>query len=432
MPTLPTAELPEQDPEHEIIVLDLDKLPVEHNVSSSLAIVNDAAGAAVRNLQAFQMNLPTSFVAQIVENNKRMLEAHTRMMESLQPMQGFMASVQQIGAQVAAMTQSVIGSGVLEMARQAHERTAGMLKALAQHLRLPSYVGLIQQSLASFTNLFSNTWSQLLQPIIEFWRRYRASNIQLIVRASEGDEIATHTLGKMWWRLWSKFKDFKQEQGEDANWEDFCNTISVTCWEVLQEEENGHRFSLLHLAAIIFNRLRYQLVRDRIVIIDSHEGSAISVYIDENANIPAGYFTKSLARQAEVTPETIRSWIRSGQLKAIKIPYQLQSLGREVKAYLILDEPGMMTELYAVKREMATRQRHQRAGLYTVAQVTKEYGVSRRTLQRWDETGILSPQRIKGYRYYTQAEVASVPGILVKNDSPKIRALMASGRPSPA
>jgi DNA-binding transcriptional MerR regulator len=58
--------------------------------------------------------------------------------------------------------------------------------------------------------------------------------------------------------------------------------------------------------------------------------------------------------------------------------------------------------------------------------LSKEYGLSRKTFERWDKEGKLVPERINGIRYYNEKQKQIVPKILFQNNSPKMKALLAS------
>ena len=97
-----------------------------------------------------------------------------------------------------------------------------------------------------------------------------------------------------------------------------------------------------------------------------------------------------------------------------------------VPAYLLPYEANLLTKLKSIKDRHDKKKRHQLDGYFTRSQVAGWYSLSIKTLERWDKEGKLVPKRINGIRYYTEAQRNQVPQILMTNQSPKIKGLIAS------
>ena len=97
-----------------------------------------------------------------------------------------------------------------------------------------------------------------------------------------------------------------------------------------------------------------------------------------------------------------------------------------VPTYLFPYSAKLLSQIHDIQKGQESKRLHLKEGYYTVAQLCKLFGISRKTLERWDKAQALVPTRINGIRYYTEDNKDKIPDLLQKNNSPKIRALLSS------
>lgn len=323
------------------------------------------------------------------------------------------------------------------------ENISKPIKGFVEKIRLfaqpPPFVKIINDFGKQFSRLAASILDSFKRSFEPFLRLLR-SNFFLIVAASKGEELALHHLGKLWWKLWVIYKRTERQKGSEPSKEEFKRLVQEACWEVLKEREEKPT-SLLKIARLAYYAVLGLIFVDAVLVTDErltgsmelqilkgNYKSSIRLYHDEN-NKPH-LFVKTVSQELGVSPQTIRNWIKSGQITSIKISYFSKLKQVLVPAYLIPYETSTINDLRQLKNLQERRKLHQIEGYFTRSQLTKEYSISTKTLERWGNEGKLVPKRINGIRYYSENQVRQVPLILKENQSPKIKGLMARYNPS--
>jgi DNA-binding transcriptional MerR regulator len=293
----------------------------------------------------------------------------------------------------------------------------------------------MQEQILESTRHFAESFSRIGERFGEWLKQsfeslrilFERSHIQLIVNASKGDPVSLSTLGRMWWRLWFLYRRYKMSAGEDISKGDFHQEIAIACLKFLKEESENH-IPLFDIPRKIFYRLQYELAKRYIKVLEDQRGGfSINVFSDSDGELPDGYFTETASLLAGVSPRTVRNWIKSGKISAVRGSYNSVTRQKEVQVYIIPYSDELRETLNAIKENNKDIKFHHREGFLTVSEVREMYNnaISRKTLERWDEDGILVPRRIGGIRYYKAEQARSVGQILIKNNSPRIRKVLA-------
>lgn len=375
---------------------------------------------------AFQATQPALQLA------RQMTEAHKSIARTMEPM---LETMRQLGEKIQKMFEALrhslpsfssifkkIGSGITS-------RIAPLVQTVISkfaNLKPPPITNFLKQcveQISKFTRtVFGHIdFGKIFQPLADFFKLLLKSNFYLIVRSSEGDPIATKTLAKIWWKLAREYYKFERRQGHEPTEAEFQLLIQETCLSVLND--NGHREMSwsLRAAQTVFYSLVHHLIAQYIHIYDDKVASEwveFNVYVDEKSN-KEYLFLGTIARQVGISEQTLRNWIESGELEAIKTSFYSKLRSSKAVAFLVPYREGLVAELTRVKAEKQMAKRHQKDDLYTVSQVANVIGISTKTLKRWDEKGILVPRRIKTIRYYTIEQVKTIPTILEHNNSPR-------------
>jgi hypothetical protein len=270
----------------------------------------------------------------------------------------------------------------------------------------------------------------IFDTLSDFLRRLWKSNFLLIVRASEDDKIALDQLGKLWWYLMLRYMELEKAKNKRPTKAEFHNMVREICWRVLDKEEESTSwfgiakkvyFSisariLVDYAEIYTTRNKTQSLN--VDIVDQEFKSSLSLYNHEGQ---PHLFVKTVAEESGVSPQTIRSWIKKGDIKAINHSYFSRVRRAIVPSYLIPYRDSILWELEDIKKEQENKKLHRIEGYFTISQIIKVVPISRKTLERWDKAGKLVPRRIKGNRYYS---LDKVKAILAQSQSPRVRAFV--------
>lgn len=252
----------------------------------------------------------------------------------------------------------------------------------------------------------------------EFCEALQESNIQLLAEVGEGQKNASEKLARLWWRrLWPLFSARQKSQGFAPTIEDFCHEISVACHEVFSDEKTKYN-SPFEAAKRVFYKLQSNFKRDIVLDIGARS-PAIKSYRDHEDKTIDGYFTSSIAQHLGLKQPTVTNWAKSGDIKARKITYRSALTGGNRPAYII-DGQTPLSKLETLKTKKEQKMRHQRPGLWTVGQLVGARLAARKTLERWDKKGILSPIRIDGYRYYTAEQAKLIKELLNHSKSRRL------------
>lgn len=379
---------------------------------------------------AFQTTQPALQLA------KQMAEAQKSIAQTVEPM---LETMRQLGEKLQKMFEAIrqslpsftsifkkIGSGITNRISPLFQSVFSRFA----NFKPPPLAGFLKQCLEQISKLAQTIFNRfdfgkLFQPLADFFRLLLKSNFYLVVRASEGDQVAAHKLAKIWWKLGREYYRLERLQGREPTEDEFQHIVQTTCLEVLKENEQKGMSWGLKAAQTVFYCLVHYLAAQYIHINDGKVASdwiEFNVYIDENTNNEY-LFLGSIARQVGVSEQTLRNWIASGELDAIKTSFYSKLRSSNAVAFLVPYENGIISELIKLKEQKRMGQLHQRSDLYTVAQVANAIGISPKTLRRWDSQGILVPKRIKSIRYYTTAQASTIPTILERNASPRTQAL---------
>lgn len=375
---------------------------------------------------AFQATQPALQLAQ------QMAEAHKSIARTIEPM---LETMRQLGEKIQKMFEALrqslpsfssifkkIGSGITS-------RIAPLVQTVISkfaNFKPPPVTNFLKQcveQISKFTRtVFGHIdFGKIFQSLVDFFKLLSKSNFYLVVKASKGDSIASCQLAKMWWKLGREYYRLERLQGREPTEDEFEHIIQTTCLEILRENEHKSMGWGLKAAQTVFYSLVHHLMAQYILIYDNKAASEwveFNVYIDEKNN-KEYLFLGTIARQVGISDQTLRNWIRSGELEAIKTSFYSKLRSSKAMAFLVPYREGIVTELNKIKAEKQMAQRHQRDDLYTVSQVANAIGISSRTLKRWDARGILVPRRIKAIRYYTIEQVKTIPTILEQNNSPR-------------
>lgn len=379
---------------------------------------------------AFQATQPALQLAQ------QMAEAHKSIARTMEPM---LETMRQLGEKIQKMFEALrqslpsfssifkkIGSGITS-------RIAPLVQTVISkfaNFKPPPITNFLKQcveQISKFTRkVFGHIdFDKIFQPLADFFKLLSKSNFYLVVKASEGDSIASYQLAKMWWKLGREYYRLERLQGREPTENEFEHIIQTTCLEILRENEHKSMGWGLKAAQTVFYSLVHHLIAQYVLIYDNKAASEwveFNVYVDEKNN-KEYLFLGTIARQVGISDQTLRNWIRSGELEAIKTSFYSKLRNSKAAAFLVPYREGIVAELNKIKAEKQMAQRHQRDDLYTVSQVANVMRISTKTLKRWDEKGILVPRRIKTIRYYTTEQVKTIPTILEQNNSPRTIAL---------
>lgn len=292
------------------------------------------------------------------------------------------------------------------------------------------FTGTIKKVVESF-QVFLEPMRKIIKTVLDFLNRLRKSNFILIIKASEGDNIALDRLGKLWWHLMLRHIDLERIKGGKPTKDEFHVLVQEVCWEILNKDgESTSWFDipkrvyfsisarlLVNYAEIYENRVKNQ--RLNIDIIGDNYTSSLSFYRDSEGN--PHLFVKTLAKEIGVSPQTVRNWIRKGEVKAINYPYFSRIRRAVVPSYLVPYQDGVLREIENIKKEQESKKLHRIEGYFTISQIIKAIPISRKTLERWDKAGKLVPRRIKGNRYYS---LDKVKAILPQSQSPRVRSFV--------
>lgn len=379
---------------------------------------------------AFQATQPALQLA------KQMTETHKSIARSMEPM---LETIRQLGEKIQKMFEALrqslpsfssifkkIGSGITSRITPLVQTVISRLASF----KPPPITNFLKQCIEQISK-FTRTvfghidFGKIFQPIADFLKLLLKSNFYLVVRASEGDPIASHKLAKMWWKLGREYYRLERLQGREPTEDEFRHIIQTTCLEILRENEHKSMGWGLKAAQTVFYSLVHCLIAQYIRINDDKVASEwveFNVYVDEKDG-KEYLFLGTIARQVGISDQTLRNWIESGELEAIKTSFYSKLRSSKAVAFLVPFREGIVAELNRIKVEKQMSQRHQKEDLYTVSQVANAIGISTKTLKRWDERGILVPRRIKTIRYYTIEQVKTIPTILEQNNSPRTIAL---------
>jgi transposase len=307
------------------------------------------------------------------------------------------------------------------------------IKEIAEKAKeiIKSVIESFRKAFKPLQEMWHNFIGKTLDPIFDIIRKLRKSNFFLIVKASEGDRLALHQLGKLWWKLMLGYLRIEKIKGRSPTKEEFEKLVQETCWKVLKKE--GQKTSWFDIAKKVYFAIIAQLVVDyaevciinkkerklNVDVIDHEYKSSLSIYYGKD-NEPH-LFVKTVAQELGVSVQTIRNWINSGKVNAIKISYISRIRHATIPAYLLPYKDNILKELEDFKKQQEDKKLHRIEGYLTISQIAKAIGVSRKTLERWDKEGKLKPKRINNIRYYSREEVLA---ILLQSQSPKVRAFI--------
>lgn len=346
------------------------------------------------------------------------------------PVKSSIADAVQIGSKMADLIQPVDMCPLFEPFSQIKEFIKNIVPPTTH---LFDGIADVIKPVFDFVGSAIESFKRAFEPFIKFIQ----SNYVIIVYASRGDKVALHHLGKIWWRLGLRYCELQRLKGRQPNKKEFELLVQEICWEVLVDikQKDGN---WLNAAKIVYYSVIAKLFLDYIEISrftrlnDNIDGKIIpgnseyklSIYKDE-ANNPQ-IFIKTIAEQLQVTPQTVRNWVKSGDVVATKMSYFSRIKQAVIPTYLIPYQPSILADLKKVKDKQAMKKKHQLDGYFTRSQVANWFNISVKTLERWDKNGKLVPKRINGYRYYSESQRDQVPGILMANQSPKIKCLLSS------
>ncbi len=379
---------------------------------------------------AFQTTQPALQLA------KQMAEAQKSIAQAVEPM---LETMRQLGEKLQKMFEAIrqslpsftsifkkIGSGITNRISPLFQSVFSRFA----NFKPPPLAGFLKQCLEQISKLAQTIFNRfdfgkLFQPLTDFFKLLLKSNFYLVVRASEGDQVATNQLAKIWWKLGREYYKLERLQGREPTEDEFQHIVQTTCLEVLKENEHKDMNWGLKAAKTVFYTLVHHLAAQYIYINDSKVASnwvEFNVYVDEKTNSEY-IFLGSLARQVGVSQQTLRNWIEAGELEAIKTSFYSKLRSSKAIAFLVPYRQGIVNELVKLKQVKQNQQRHQLEGFYTIGQIAKAIGINPKTLRRWDSQGILVPRRINSMRYYTLDQVKEIPAIIQQNKSPRTYAL---------
>lgn len=390
---------------------------------------------------AFQATQPALQLAQ------QMTEAHKSIARSMQPM---LETMRQLGEKIQKM---------FEALRQSLPSFSSIFKKISSGItnRIAPFVQTVVSKFASFkpppiTNFLKQcveqvhrlgqslykkfNFGRIFQPIIEWIRILRESNFFLVIYAAKGDELSLVQLGRLWWKIRALYYDYCREQGKKPTQSEFHSYLRARCSEFIMQNEYYH--PLIDLPKAVFWYVLARLLVDYAEITESNieyddekdpekinlGGYRLSIHDDPEHG--KSLFTITAANEVNRTQQTIRNWINEGSVKAVQISYPSKLKRFVFPALLLPYTPGLIDQLNAIKKQKDRNRRHQIEGMYTISQLTRIWPISRKTLERWDEKGLLNAQRIDGYRYYTEEQKDKIPFILRDNDSPRFRKLLSA------
>lgn len=302
------------------------------------------------------------------------------------------------------------------------------------NLSPPSFLSNIQQIITPILNigrtlLAGFDFKSMFSRLFEWIRILSKSNFYLVMEAANGNEVSLMQLGKMWWRIKKLYFMYCKELGREPSQAELNMFLQAHCREFI--DKNEYYFPLTNFAKAAFwyvlgaLHAEYIEVKQGTLEYDDNTldtgGYRLSVHYDQEYG--KALFTKTAAEELEVSQQTIRNWERQGLIEGVRISYAHQLKGFVFPALLLPYEPRLIDELNGIKRQKQKNMRHEKNGLYTTGQLTKHFGISRKTFASWDKQGILPAQRIDGIRYYTQEQMDQVLKIYKNNNSPRYRHL---------
>ena len=418
--------------------------------SSSLSVIANA----IKTVQSFSQN-----ITPIIENQSRLVEA---VQASISPLYDVIETVQNAGLAMSqaqeriTATFEVIGNFSTNILEAVSSSTMNISKFFNNSfLHFPNFSNVfnaIQESgrrfrgiidaISNMGSFFINTFKHIQEGMRIFLEPFfllNKSNFLLILHASKGDAMALHQLGKLWWKLLVLYTEIEKRKGRKPTKKEFQGMVQVACWEVLQQSSEK-QIPLFELAKVVYYFIIGKLLVDYVEIVSTTRldenvsleivseryRSKIVPYYD-NQNKP-NVFVKTVAEEIGVTAQTIRNWIKAGKVSSVRTSYYSKIRKALVPTYLLPYEVNLMSDLRRLKDEQESKKLHRLNGYFTISQLRKAYGLSRKTFERWDKEGKLVPKRINGIRYYTEQQKQAVPHILLQNNSPKIKSLLASPR----
>ncbi|HMS92232.1 MAG TPA: MerR family transcriptional regulator [Candidatus Saccharibacteria bacterium] len=314
------------------------------------------------------------------------------------------------------------------------------LQTIFAAIRLPSLVSSWTRQFGDMIRkIFSFDYKKILSPFADLIEALRSSNFLLIVNASQGEKESINQLGILWVKIKILYFKYCYLQGEKPTQEAFRAFLSQECREYLNLHEDDPA-KIYGFAKSVFNSIMLRLYVDYVEIIENKACSYNDDFIDlgklkfriepyvENPEHGKVMFTKMAGQQIGTSAQTIRNYLNSDliDIEIIKTSHISALKQRTLKAHLLPYSPNLIHDLLKIKLDKNNRKLHRKQGVYTVTQVSELMGISRKTLERWDAQGILTPERVNNIRYYTHEEVNQISEIFCKNNSPKFKALKAS------
>ncbi len=431
----------------------------QHFIESARATLENssalsAIASATKTIQSFSQN-----ITPIIEGQTRFVET---IQASIVPLHDVMETMQNAGLAMCQAQERVkatfeaLESFPRSIIENASNSIVNVDKFLNNNLlHLPDFgniLNVVKESgnyLKGITDIVANVGKNFInsyrliqeriKTVLEPFFLLNKSNFFLILHASKGDTIALHQLGKLWWKLLVLYTEVEKRKGRKPTRKEFHDMVQAACWEVLQQSDEK-QIPLFELAKVVYYFIIGKLLLDYVEVVNTtrlDENTSLEIvsgkyrskivpYYD-NQNKP-NVFVKTVAEEIGVTAQTIRNWIKAGKVSSVRTSYYSKIRKALVPTYLLPYEINLMSDLRRLKHEQESKKLHRLKGYYTISQLNKEYGLSRKTFERWDKEGKLVPERINGIRYYTEEQKRSVPNILFQNNSPKLRALLASTR----
>lgn len=292
--------------------------------------------------------------------------------------------------------------------------TGSLASVIRNIFRPPPWLGLVRQIMGEV----HKTWQRIAEYIFLPLRGALAwlaagFGYWLVQQAAKGSESAQKLLTIRWVRLIKIYNKTERLDRHQPNEKDFFTRVQNACVYAI-DKCGDHPTKRGQLVVVAFDYLLREVLADYGAAVRNRIGKIPAKQRSKGGD--EAFYTKTLAEELGVSQQTIRNWIKDGEVDAELTEYYFESKRMKALAYLVPSEQRLLDDLEQIRTLKSDRRRHRKAGLSTVSQIEAEHGIDRKTLYRWHKKGLLVPAVIEnGIRYYTPEQKDSVPALLATN-----------------
>lgn len=396
-------------------ILDLDAVEQSSEKAITLTIAKRAADEAAQTLERHRATIGAAFAAQSRLGGvfADMARAHEQFAKSLVPTFGALEALKPTFEAIGRMAETLVNNSfvsalkaAVEVTRRWQAQFAAALSSLRGGWLSSISLKLSSLAVSAMTNILPRMgavfdWLPRLNTSLfssfewlkRFLERLRRSDYYLIVRASEGDELALHELCIRWRKLQYSFNNFEANHGHKPSTDEFKLLVQSYCWQVLKENESKEWLWALKAITAVFCALDNHITKLYLQKVNEHNaGTLPKPYMHEGK---PHYFIKDIAAFMDVSEQAVRNWIRAKHIPAIKIDYFKVTSGLKRQAYIIPDTPSLTSQLRALKLSLLQNQKHRVEGYYTTKQLAHVLGVNEKTIRLWAKKGVIQPSKLQ-------------------------------------